>query len=155
MKNIKWWRATLAGLAANVASFFVGGGGYLLFGWTFKLEPVSVWRWTPEQMWEMPPVWWICLIAGNTILGIVVAYGYAVLYHGIPGQGWKKGTAFGLIFWFVAVLPIVFTVHILTLINQWSILYMTCQSLVELVTYGIIIAVIYGSPAEESGQSSC
>ena len=34
MTDVKWCRAVLAGLAANLASFVVGGGGYVLFDWT-------------------------------------------------------------------------------------------------------------------------
>jgi hypothetical protein len=53
MSHIKWRRAILGGLAANVASFFVGGGGYVIFGRFFKMEPLCIWRWTPEKTGEM------------------------------------------------------------------------------------------------------
>ena len=40
MTRIKWWRAAAAGLAAKLASFVVGGGGYLLFGRMFRSPPL-------------------------------------------------------------------------------------------------------------------
>lgn len=147
MTHVKWLRAMVAGLAANLASFIVGGGGYLLFGWVFRLEPTSIWRWTPDIMWEMSVNWWLYLIVGNTALALLVALGYAVLFDGIPGRGWRKGLAFGLIFWLIAVLPGAFTVHVLTVTNEWTILYFTVQALVEVLTYGVIIAVVYGQSA--------
>ncbi len=147
MTHIKWHRAIVAGLAANLASFIIGGGGYLLFGWVFRLEPTSIWRWTPDRMWEMSVNWWLYLIVGNTALALLVALGYAVLFDGIPGRGWRKGLAFGLIFWLIAVLPGAFTVHVLTVTNEWTILYFTVQALIEVLTYGVIIAAIYGQSA--------
>jgi hypothetical protein len=85
MKQIKWGKAVLAGLVANVASFIVGGGGYMLIGRAFfKLEPSSFWRWTPSDPFNMPFGWYIYLIVGNTLLAIVIAVIYAVLYDSLP-----------------------------------------------------------------------
>jgi len=43
MKNINWGRAVLAGLVVNVASFVIGGGGYVLIGrHVWALEPASI-----------------------------------------------------------------------------------------------------------------
>ena len=146
MKHVRWGRAALAGLVANLASFVVGGGGYLLFGGAFRLEPTSIWRWTPDRMGEMSVGWWVYLVMGNTALAVVLALVYAVLYDGIPGRGVRKGLVFGLIVWLVGVLPPVFTMHVLTVMNGWAILYFTTQSLFEHLAYGAIIAAIYGRP---------
>jgi hypothetical protein len=146
MSHVKWSRAVLAGLSANLASFLVGGGGYLLFGWVFKLEPVFIWRWTPEKFAEMSVGWWVYLIVGNTLLAVVLALAYAVLYYGIPGQGIRKGFAFGLIVWLIGVVPATWTLNVLTVVNGWAILYFTTQAIVEYQVYGAIIAVVYGEP---------
>lgn len=146
MRRVKWGRAVLAGLAANLASFVVGGGGYRLFGWVFKLDPVFIWRWTPDKIAEMSGGWWAYLIFGNTVLAVIVGIVYAVLYDGIPGRGINKGLAFGLAVWLIGVLPAIFTLNVLTVINGWAILYFTSQALVEHLVYGIIIALIYGEP---------
>ena len=63
MKNIRWGRAVIAGLAANVASFILGGGGYVLVGrHVWALEPASIWRWTPLRMFDLPAGWWVYLV---------------------------------------------------------------------------------------------
>ena len=146
MTDIKWGRAVLAGLAANLVSFIVGGGGYILFGWTFRLEPTSIWRWTPNKMCKMSVCWWTYLIIGNTLLALFLSMTYAVLYNGIPGRGAMKGLVFGAIVWLIGVLPAAFTIHVLTVMNAWSILYFTTQAIVEYLIYGTIIAVVYGNP---------
>jgi hypothetical protein len=146
MSHVKWGRAILAGLAVNLASFVVGGGGYLLFGRVFKLEPIFIWRWTPDKFGEMSVGWWAYLIVGNTLLAVILGLAYAVLYDGIPGRGVRKGLAFGLIVWLIGVLPGTFTMNVLTVINGWAILYFTTQALVETLAYGAIIAVIYCEP---------
>ena len=146
MGHINWRRAALAGLAANLASFIVGGGGYLLFGRMFRLEPSSIWRWTPDKLGEMSGGWWVYLIIGNTVLAVVVGLVYALLYDGIPGRGVSKGFAFGCILWLVGVLPPAFTMHVLTVVNGWTVLYLSLQGLVEYLAYGALIALIYGEP---------
>ena len=110
------------------------------------MEPLSIWRWTPEKTGDMSLGWWAYLIGGNTLLAVVVALVFAVLYDGIPGSGIRKGFVFGLIVWLIGVLPAIFTMNVLTVMNGWAILYFTAQALVEYLTYGAIIAAIYGEP---------
>ena len=83
-------------------------------------------------------------MAGNTLLAVVVALVYAVLFEGIPGRGVRKGLAFGLVVWLVGVLPATFTMYILVNISGWAVLYFTLQGLAEYLAYGAIIAAIYG-----------
>jgi hypothetical protein len=147
MKHVKLGRAAVAGLVANVLSFIVGGGGYQLFGWVFELEPRGVWKWSPEKTAEMSFGWWAFLIGGNTLLAIVYALVYAVLYHGIPGTGFRKGLVFGLIVWLVGVVPAIFTMYVLVNIHGGALLYFLTQSLVEHLVYGAAVALIYGKPA--------
>ena len=146
MKKVKWGRATIAGLVVNLASFMIGGGGYFLFGHMFRLEPAFVWRWTPDITPDMSLGWWVYLIIGNTALAIMLAFVYAVICPGLPGSGIKKGLSFGLMVWLIGVLPPVFTIHVLTVINGWTLLYLTAQSLVEHLVYGSIIAAVYSHP---------
>jgi hypothetical protein len=145
MKHVKFGRAVVAGLVANVLSFVVGGGGYQLFGWVFELEPRGVWKWTPGQ--SMSAGWWVFLVGGNTLLAIVYALVYAVLYHGIPGSGLRKGLAFGLIVWLVGVAPAIFTMYALVNIHGGALLYFLTQSLVEHLVYGAAVALVYGKVA--------
>ncbi len=144
ISHVKWGRAILAGMAANIASFFVGGGGYVLAGRHFTSESTLILPLSPATFFEMSLGWWTYLIMGNTVLAICVGIAYAILYHGIPGRGVRKGLAFGFIWWVIGILPVTFTIDVLTFINGAAILYITIQALIESLTYGAIIAVIYG-----------
>ncbi|MHC4608276.1 MAG: hypothetical protein ACYTAF_15305 [Planctomycetota bacterium] len=52
-RRIRWGRAVVAGLVANVLSFVIGGGGYIVVGWlggfAFTLEPEGLWKWQPDR----------------------------------------------------------------------------------------------------------
>jgi hypothetical protein len=147
MRHVKFGRAVVAGLVANVLSFLVGGGGYQLFWWVFELEPRAVWKWSPAQTADMSVAWWAFLIGGNTLLAIVYALAFAVLFHGIPGTGLRKGLVFGLIVWLVGVLPAIFTMYVLINIHPGALVYFLTQSLVEHLVYGAAVALVYGRPA--------
>jgi hypothetical protein len=154
MRDINWKRAIIAGLIANIASFFVGGGGYVLFGSVFALEPTFIWRWTPQQMFNMPAGWFVYLVVGNTVLAVAVAVVYAMLVKGIPGKGIRKGLVYGVIIWVIGVLPAVFTIHVLTVMNDMAVLYFTTQSFFEHLCYGAIIAAIYGDPSSHARDTA-
>ena len=147
MKHVRFVRAVVAGLVANVLSFVVGGGGYHLFGWVFALEPQAIWKWTPGLNADMSLGWWVFLIGGNTLLAIVFAVVYAILFKGIPGTGLRKGLVFGGIVWLVGVVPAIFTMYIMMNVHPAALLYFLTQSLVEYFVYGAAVALIYGQPA--------
>jgi hypothetical protein len=130
-------------LAVNLASIVVGGSGYHLFGWVFRLEPADVWRWTPERTLDMPWTWMLFLGAGNTVLAVVVAFVYAWLYEGLPGQGWQRGLVFGTAIWAAGLLPAAFTVYALVRIAAGAALYFTLQGLLECWVYGLLLGAIY------------
>ena len=52
----------------------------------------------------------------------------------------------------VGVLPALFTVHVLTVMNGWAVLYFTIQSFFEHQAYGAIVAAVYGRP--DGGDST-
>lgn len=142
MKKINYKRIILAGIAINFVSFLIGGGSYLLFGWVFKLEPTSVWKWTPAMGFNIP-VSWPILFLMNIVLAVVFAWVFAVLYQGIPGKGVQKGFMFGLLAWLIGVIPPMVTLYLMTRIAPAALLYFTIQGLFEWLVYGMIIAVIY------------
>jgi len=100
-------------------------------------------------MFDLSAGWWAYLVIGNTALAVAVAVGYALVYHGLPGRGIVKGLWFGLFVYVVGVLPALFTVHVLTVMNGWAVLYFTIQSFFEHQAYGAIVAKIYGTPEGE------
>jgi uncharacterized membrane protein YagU involved in acid resistance len=142
MKNINLKRVLLAGIAINFISFLVGGGSYLIFGWVFKLEPTSVWKWTPAMGLNIP-VSWLSLFLMNIVLAIVFAWVFAVLYKGIPGEGVRKGLMFGLFAWLIGVVPSMVTLYLMTHIAPVALLYFTAQGLFEWLVYGTVISAIY------------
>jgi uncharacterized membrane protein YagU involved in acid resistance len=142
MKNINFKRVLLAGIAINFVSFLIGGGSYLIFGWVFKLEPTSVWKWTPTMGFNIP-VSWLSLFLMNIVLAIVFALVFALLYKGIPGQGLWKGLIFGLFAWLIGVVPPMTTLYLMTNIASVALLYFTIQGLFEWLIYGLVIAAIY------------
>ncbi|MBI4722346.1 MAG: hypothetical protein HY769_05000 [Candidatus Stahlbacteria bacterium] len=142
-RNINIKRVLIAGIVANLMSFIVGGGGYLLFGWVFQLEPQNIWKWTPGTTISMSLNWWIFLILGNTVLAIALALVYAILFNGIPGQGVKKGMTFGFLVWIVGVLPAMFSMYVLVKIATGALFYFATQGLLEYLIYGAVISLIY------------
>ncbi len=138
--NIK--KIILAGLAINFISFIVGGGSYFIFGWVFKLEPTSIWKWTPAMGLNIP-VSWPVLFLLNIVLAIAFAWVFAILYKGIPGQGIRKGLAFGSFAWLIGILPSTVTLYLMTNIAPLALVYFTIQGLFEWLVYGAVIAAIY------------
>lgn len=131
-----------AGIAINFVSFIVGGGSYFLFGRVFELEPTSIWKWTPAMGLNIP-VSWMTLFLLNIILAIIFAWVFAILYKGIPGQGVRKGLAFGFLAWLIGVLPAMTTLYLVTNIAPLALVYFTVQGLFEWLVYGAVIAAIY------------
>lgn len=142
MGNINFRRVVLAGIAINFVSFLVGGGSYFLFGWIFKLEPTSIWKWTPNMGLNIP-VSWPILFLMNIVLAIAFAWVFAVLYKGIPGKGAWKGLLFGFFAWIIGVVPAMATLYLMTNIAPIALFYFTAQGLFEWLVYGTVISVIY------------
>jgi hypothetical protein len=149
-EGVKVKRAILAGLAANAASFVVGGGFYVLIGRAFLPEPGSpfaaVLRWTPGRTFDMPGWWWVFLVAGNTVLAVGVAFVYAILYEGLPGRGVWKGVWFGLLIWLAALLPVAFTLAAIVDVSAKLAIVAAVEPLAEYTIYGAMTAAIYGEP---------
>lgn len=142
MGKINFKLVILAGIAINFASFPVGGGSYFLFDWVFKLEPASVWKWTPAMGFNIP-VSWPFLFLMNIVLAIAFAWIFAALYKGIPGKGIQKGFMFGLFAWLIGVIPPMVALYLMTHIAPVALVYFTAQGLFEWLVYGMIISVIY------------
>lgn len=143
MKNIDFKRVLLAGIAINFVSYLAGGGSYFFFRWIFELEPRNIWKWTPGTTLDMSPKWWISLLIINTLLAVIFALVFAILYRGIPGRGLQKGFAFGFLVWLVGVVPPVLTWYFLVNISPGALVYFTIQGLFEWLVYGIVISAIY------------
>jgi hypothetical protein len=116
MNNLNIKRILLAGLAVDFISFFIFPLFFSnpLFGWVFKLEPINIWKWTPQiSLTSMPTDWLMFLFSVNTVLAIFIAFLYAVLFKAIPGTGIKKGLIFGLLMYPMSVLVPMFSWYVM------------------------------------------
>lgn len=158
MKNLNLKKVLHAGLAIFFISFLVGGGGYFLFGWVFNLEPSAIWKWTPDQGFDMPLDWWLILFLLNIILAIAFAFIYALIEKGLPGKGIQKGLGFGIIVWIVGPIPALVTMYLMINIATGTLVYFVLQSLFEWLIYGIVLSLIYkeskSAVLPEAGRST-
>ncbi len=143
MKNLNYKRIFIAGLAIFFISFLIGGGSYFLFGRVFKLEPTSIWKWTPAQGFDMPTQWWIVLFLLNIVLAVIFAFVFALIEKGLPGKGIQKGLGFGTIVWIVGPIPALVTMYLMMNIATGALIYFILQSLFEWLVYGAVISLIY------------
>ncbi|MBI2097223.1 MAG: hypothetical protein HYT40_03715 [Candidatus Sungbacteria bacterium] len=143
--NIK--RIIIAGLALDIVSF-IGIPSYKLFGWVFALEPSSIWKWTPSSGTTIPFASlsfseWLFLLLVNTALAVFIAFLYALFYKSIPGNGIKKGLAFGLLIYPIGVIIPLFSVYYLMNVAVGALIYLASQGLFEFLLYGVVISLIY------------
>jgi len=143
MKNINKTKVLLAGIAIFFISFLIGGGSYFLFGRVFVLEPISIWKWTPAQGFNMPAQWWVVLFVLNIVLAIIFAFVFALIEKGLPGKGIQKGLGFGVIVWIVGPIPTLVTMYLMMNIATGALIYFILQSLFEWLVYGTVISLIY------------
>lgn len=136
---MKVGRVVLAGLAVTIFSSIVGAitcGG--LFNWVYRLEPTNVWK----PMTGCPGA---KFMIGSFIMCVILAYVYALINKGIPGNGKAaKGIVFGLCVWAVGMLPGMFATRAFMTVNPTVVFYWTILGLIQTPIEGIIIAAIYG-----------
>jgi hypothetical protein len=68
---------------------------------------------------------------------------YAVIYRGLPGQGWKGGISYGLIVWGLRVVMWAFSTYMMTDISPILIGVTVVTGLVEVLILCIVTAAIY------------
>jgi len=145
LMNIK--RIIIAGLALDLVSF-IGIPSYKLFGWIFALEPSNIWKWTPSSGTVLPFASlsfseWLFLFFVNTTLAVFIAFLYALFYKSIPGNGIKKGLAFGLLIYPISVMIPLFSVYYLMNVAVGALIYLALQGFFEFLLYGVVISLIY------------
>jgi len=109
-----------------------------VFNWVYKLEPTNVWK-----PMEGPPG--AIFYVGSLVLGIILAFVYALINKGISGKNrLVKGLVFGLCVWAVGILPGMFANYSFMTVATQVVVYLTILSLVQTPLQGLIIAAIYG-----------
>ena len=136
-------RCVLGGIVQGVImillSFPIHG---LIFGqWWDKVSLVR-----PMDRWQVVPGMAIATICW----GILLSFGFAVLYKGIPGKGLKKGLLYGLILWLIFILFVEFWNYLQLNIPFMVVVAGILYYLITLPLGGLAIAAIYGKTLEAS-----
>lgn len=141
---INFRKVILAGLGINIASILIPLISYKAFSWVFELEPIAIWKWTPNTpISELSPGYIALLLLINTTLAIYFVYLYAIFYKSIPGTGIRKGLVFGLFIFPIGVLIPIFSLFVVTNIAAGALIYFAIEGLIEFILYGIIVGLIY------------
>jgi len=78
------------------------------------------------------------------LICILWAFGYAILYKGIPGVGLSKGVSYGFLLWLLGILPQTVALHLHTTIwPEFNWVFLSINSLVRWLILGIVYATIY------------
>jgi hypothetical protein len=77
------------------------------------------------------------------INGFMLVAVYAVIYDGLPGEGWRKGISYGLIVWGLRVVMWAFSTYIMTDMSPILIGITVATGLVEVLILCVVIAAIY------------
>lgn len=72
------------------------------------------------------------------------AFGYALLYKGIPGTGIAKGVVYGILLWVLGILPNMAALYLHTTISAEIIwVFITANGLLRGIVLGATYALIY------------
>lgn len=132
-------KVLLAGVAGGVvnAVYSILVCTHLIIPWVKKLTPSNLW--VPETGFFMP----MMVIYGFSVC-ILWAFGYALLYKGIPGSGLNKGIIYGFLLWLLGLLPNTVALHLHTTIwPEFNWVFLTVNNLIRWVILGIVYATIY------------
>ena len=75
--------------------------------------------------------------------GFMLVAIYAVICHGLPGQGWKRGISYGLIVWGLRVVMWAFSTFMMTDMSPILIGITVVTGLVEVLILCVVTAAIY------------
>ena len=99
-----------------------------------------------------PPDFWVPETGLHTLIMIVYsfaicilwAFGYALLYRGLPGSGLSKGVLYGFLLWLLGVLPNTVALHLVTNIwPEFNWVFLSADSLGRWVILGVVYGAIY------------
>lgn len=100
---------------------------------------------TPSDLWvpETGLHIFIMIIFGFAIC-ILWAFGYALLYKGLPGSGLGKGVIYEFLLWLLGMLPNTLALHLHTNIwPEFNWFFLSVNSLIRWIILGMIYALIY------------
>jgi hypothetical protein len=131
--------------------FFAGIGGTIvniIYSMTICTQIIVPWlkEVTGPELWvEETGLFLPTMIAFGTIICFLWAFGYALLYKGIPGAGIAKGVIYGiLVMWILGVLPHMAALYLHTTISPEIIwIFITANALLRAIILGVTYAITY------------
>jgi hypothetical protein len=109
----------------------------LIIPWVKRVTPSDFW--VPETGLHT----FIMIIFGFAIC-ILWAFGYALLYKGLPGTGLSKGVIYGFLLWLLGMLPHTLALHLHTNIwPEFNWIFLSVNSLIRWIILGMIYSLVY------------
>ncbi len=141
---MQYGRLFLSALVVALFSFFFGWltCGWL-FTWVYSFPPAGIIR----DMANASSAFWVVLNLGNFVTGIIYTFIYSKIGYVIGGGALRKGLMYGVLIWFVSLIPGMFYMYMTTNIGWQLSVYWLVRGMVELLVIGCLIAWIY--PLEE------
>ena len=132
-------RLVLAGIAGGVANAV-----YSMLVCTRLIIPF-VKQVTPDGFWVPSSGQHIAtMVLFGFAACLLWAFGYALLYRGIPGRGVSKGLVYGLLLWLLAILPNNAALHLHTGIwPEFNWVFLGVNNLLRWLLLGAVFALIY------------
>lgn len=137
---MNWKRILFAGIAGTIVntiySMVICTG--IIIPWLKEV--------TASQLWvEETELFLPTMIVFGIVICFLWAFGYAVLYKGIPGAGIAKGVVYGiLVMWILGVLPHMVALYLHTTISPEIIwIFITANALLRGIILGATYGVIY------------
>lgn len=136
--NRNWGRAIIAGLAGTLVMTAVGVWVAPMMG----IPPMNPAEMLAGAMGGSIVLGWI----GHLMIGVILAIGYAIVAHALPGPAWLRGALYGIAPWLLAQLVVIPMMGMPVFSGS---AVMAMGSLIGHLVYGAVVGAIYGAPVSE------
>lgn len=136
---MNWKKALLAGIGGAIVNII-----YSMLFCTNLLVPWLKEVTAPELWVEETTLFLPTMIVFGFAVCFIWAFGYALLYKGIPGTGVSKGVVYGILLWILGILPNMAALYLHTTISAEIIwFFITANGLFRGIVLGATYALIY------------
>ena len=139
-EEMNWKRVLFAGIGGTIVNIIYSMVicNQIIIPWLKEVTAPKLW--VEETGLFLPTMIVFCIV-----ICFLWAFGYAVLYKGIPGAGITKGVVYGiLVMWMLGVLPHMVALYLHTTISPEIIwIFITANALLRGIILGATYAVIY------------
>lgn len=141
MQKINYKRWVVSGVLVHIVGFVASAltCGWL-FNWVYYVPPTEAFK----PMTAPDANWFLWMNLGGLVFSLLFALVYALLYHGIPGKkGYEKGFMFGVLIFFVSVLPGGFYYWMLMNVSSVFVSYFIVQGFALSIIRGFVLGTVY------------